>query len=139
MLTVTKSFEFSACHRLFRSDWSAERNAEVFGKCANPNGHGHNYRLEVSVTGPVEEETGMILDTNRLQRIVEEAVIQDVDHKNLNLDVDWLVGKMTSMEVLLEVFWTRLDTAIAQEAPSVRLCRLTLRETARNFATKEVR
>ena len=137
MLTLAKTFEFSASHRLFRPDWSPEKNLEIFGKCANINGHGHNYKLEVSVRGPISSETGMILDARLLHSIVQNRVLADIDHKNLDRDVDWLSGQITSVETIIQGMWDRLAPIIQYEAPPARLARLCLWETSRIFATRE--
>src|SRR5690349_3453313 len=94
-LSLCKTFEFSAAHRLFRPEWSDEQNAKAFGKCANPSGHGHNYRLEVSVSGEIEPLTGMVMDASILQQLVNEVLLDELDHKNLDVDVPWLRGKMS--------------------------------------------
>ena len=121
---------FSAAHRLFRADWSEERNAEVFGDCSNPNWHGHNYEVEVSVEGPVDPETGFVMDLKRLKDLIERRVIADVDHKNLNTEVPWLEGINPSTENVVVAIWNRL----AQELPhGVRLAEVVLRETPRNW------
>ncbi|HXG00982.1 MAG TPA: 6-carboxytetrahydropterin synthase, partial [Bacteroidota bacterium] len=90
MVYITRKEHFSASHRLFNEQWSDEKNFEVFGKCANPNGHGHNYEIEVTVAGVPPKETGMVMDLKRLSDIINEEIIERVDHKHLNLDVDFL-------------------------------------------------
>src|SRR6185312_8617358 len=97
-LTITRSFQFCAGHRLHRPDWSDEKNREIFGLCSNPAGHGHNYELEVSVTGPLDGETGMIMNLRELKELVRERVIGEVDHKNLNVDVPWMRGVIPTTE-----------------------------------------
>lgn len=136
MLTITRSFEFCAGHRLHRPDWSEEKNREVFGLCSNPNGHGHNYRLEVSVTGPVDPDTGMILNLRQLKAIVRERLISEVDHKNLNLDVEWMKGKNPTTEVFAECIWGRLLDLLAKEAPQAKLHQIVLHETPNNKVTR---
>src|SRR5512132_650261 len=89
---VTRRLHFSAAHRLGRAEWSQERNEAVFGLCASPNWHGHNYELDVTVEGAVDAETGFVLDLKILRELVEGRVILDVDHRNLNLDVEWMRG-----------------------------------------------
>ena len=126
---VTRRVHFSAAHRLFRAEWSDERNEEVFGGCANPNWHGHNYELDVTVEGPVDEETGYVMDLKLLRDAVEQHVIDDVDHRNLNLDVPWLAGVIPTTENLVVAIWER----IVDELPAgVRLARIVLHETPRN-------
>src|SRR5688572_32455241 len=98
VVRATRRVHFSAAHRLHRSDWSEERNREVFGDCANPNWHGHNYELDVTVEGPVDPETGFVMDLKDLKELVERRVLVDVDHKNLNTEVRWLEGINPSTE-----------------------------------------
>ncbi len=127
---ITRLVHFSAAHRLFRADWSDERNAAVFGDCSNPNWHGHNYELEVSVAGPVDQETGFVMDLKRLKELVEQRVIADVDHKNLNTEVPWLEGVNPSTENVAVAIWDRLEDGLPEE---VRLVKVLLRETPRNW------
>lgn len=131
---VTRRLHFSAAHRLFRSDWSDERNREVFGDCANPNWHGHNYELDVTVEGEVDPETGYVMDLKSLKSLVQEKVIGELDHRNLNLEVRWLEGVNPTTENVVVAIWGRLEP----ELPAgVQLCRLTLRETPRNYVEYE--
>lgn len=126
---VTRSVHFSAAHRLFRPEWSDERNAEVFGDCSNPNWHGHNYELDVTVEGPVDPETGYVMDLKELRDLVNARVVDDVDHRNLNVEVPWLEGVVPTTENLVVAIWDRLAPAIPSPA---RLARLVLHETPRN-------
>ena len=126
---VTRHLHFSAAHRLHSPELSDERNREVFGLCNSPNWHGHNYELEVTVEGEIDPATGYVFDLGRLKRVVEEAVIQDLDHRNLNVDVAWLEGIIPSTENLVVAIWKRIVPAL----PEARLVRLVLRETPRNF------
>jgi 6-pyruvoyltetrahydropterin/6-carboxytetrahydropterin synthase len=126
---ASRRVHFSAAHRLFRADWSDERNAAVFGDCSNPNWHGHNYELEVTVEGPVDAETGFVMDLKRLKDLVEERVVADVDHKNLNLEVPWLEGVIPSTENVAVAIWQRL---VDRLPGSVRLAKVLLQETPRN-------
>lgn len=127
---ITRRTHFSAAHRLFRTDWSDERNREVFGDCSNPNWHGHNYELDVTVEGEVDPETGFVMDLKALKERVTQLVIDDVDHKNLNLEVDWLRGVNPSTENLVVAIWERLAPALPS---GVDLVRLVLWETPRNY------
>lgn len=136
MLLLTKIFDFCASHRLYREDWDLQKNLAVFGKCANPNGHGHNYRLHVSVGGNINPETNMILDASLLSAIVEESVINDLDHKNLNLDVPWLNNILPSVEGVIEKIWQRLAPAISAAEPNAELVELRLEETRRIYAIR---
>ena len=127
---VTRRLHFSAAHRLHRADWSAEQNEEVFGLCASPNWHGHNYELDVTLEGPIDPDTGFVYDLKRLRELVEERVVLDVDHRNLNLDVPWMAGVIPTTENLVVAIWDR----IADRLPAaVTLARLVLYETPRNF------
>ena len=127
---VTVKTHFSAAHRLYRGDWSDARNEEVFGACSNPNGHGHNYELEVAVEGPIDEATGMILDMKALKTLIAEEIILRVDHKHLNLDVPFLKDIIPTAENLAVAFWNVLEPKI----PAGRLHEIRLQETERNVA-----
>ena len=127
---VTRRMHFSAAHRLFRREWSDKHNTSVFGDCSNPNWHGHNYELEVTVLGPVDPETGYVVDLKELRDFVQARVVDDVDHKNLNLDVRWMKGILPSTENLVVAIWNRLVDGLPA---SVRLERVRLKETPRNF------
>ena len=113
------------------SEWSSEKNAEIFGGCANPNWHGHNYELDITVEGPVDEETGFVMDLKALKDLVNERVVDDLDHRNVNLDVPWMEGVMPSTENLVVKIWERIQPLIE---PPVELKRLVLWETPRNRA-----
>jgi 6-pyruvoyltetrahydropterin/6-carboxytetrahydropterin synthase len=128
-VSITRTLHFSAAHRLSRSDWSEERNREVFGDCSNVNWHGHNYELEVTVEGELDPETGYVMDLKRLKDVVREAVVRDVDHRNLNLDVAWLQGTIPTTENLVVAIWERLSPRLDS---GVKLRRLVLSETPRN-------
>lgn len=127
---ITKRVHFCAAHRLENPDWSEERNREVFGLCANPNWHGHNYNLEVTVEAELNPETGFVMDLVDLRDLVEREVLEDLDHKNLNLDVEWMRGVITSTENLVVGIWRRLETPLPE---GVTLSRLVLWETDRNY------
>ena len=111
---ITRRLHFSAAHRLGREDWSEAKNREVFGLCSNPNWHGHNYEIDVSVEGPIDRETGYVLDLKALRDLVEERVIRDLDHRNLNVDVGWLQGVNPTTENLVVAIWNRLAAARLQ-------------------------
>ena len=105
MIYITRRERFSAAHKLFREDWSEEKNMEVFGRCSNPNWHGHNYELFVTVKGEINPKTGFLIDLRDLKNLIKAHVIDKLDHKNVNLDVDFMKGKMASTEVLaVEIF-----------------------------------
>ena len=132
-VSVTRRVHFSAAHRLYRPEWSEERNRKVFGDCANANWHGHNYELDVTVEGEVDGETGYVLDLKRLRDLVHAAVIQDVDHRNLNLDVDWMSENPTTENMVVAI-WERIRPRLPE---GVELKRLVLRETPRNYVEYE--
>ena len=127
---ITRRLHFSAAHRLSRDEWSQERNEQVFGLCASPNWHGHNYELDVTVEGEIDAETGFVLDLKDLKELVEARVVVDVDHRNLNLDVEWLEDVIPTTENLVVAIWHRL----VDELPGdMTLVRLVLWETPRNY------
>lgn len=130
-VTVSRSAHFNAAHRLYRKDWDDERNAEIFGKCNNPNYHGHNYELIVSVTGNIDPETGYVIDIKILKDIIAQEVEAPFDHKNLNLDVPEFADLNPTAENIAVVIWNRIHTRIA---PEMEL-EVTLYETPRNFVT----
>ena len=128
MMIVTARLTFSAAHRLHNPDRDAAWNRETYDKCDNPGGHGHNYALEVSVSGPIDPETGMVIDLKRLKDIMRDRVIDRVDHRNLNTDVDFLRGVVPTAENLARCFWQQLAPAI----PNGELYEIVLEETERN-------
>lgn len=134
-VTVTRRLHFSAAHRVHNPAMSDEENRRVFGKCNNPNWHGHNYVLDVSVTGTLDERTGYVIDLSRVKQIVEERVIQHVDHRNLNLEVEFLRGVIPTTENVVVAFWRELEPALAP----ARLTKLVLWETVNNHVEYEGR
>lgn len=114
MIYITRRERFTAAHRLFKEEYSDEENMEVFGKCSNPNWHGHNYQLFVTVKGEINPETGFLINLVDLKNIIREKIIAKVDHKNLNLEVDFLDGKFTSTEVIAVAIWKELENSIEQ-------------------------
>ena len=110
---VTRRVHFSAAHRLHNPEFSETRNREIFGLCNNPNWHGHNYVLEVSVRGQVEQRTGYVLDLARLKEVVTKEIVDKVDHRNLNLDVEFMHGIIPTTENLVVGIWKILQPAIA--------------------------
>ncbi len=130
-LTIYRKAHFNAAHRLYRKDWSDEKNDEVFGKCNNPNYHGHNYQLIVGITGEIDKETGYLIDIKILKQIIKEEVEDALDHKNLNLDVPEFKELNPTMENIAVVIWNKLRKKIDPKYDiSVKLF-----ETPRNFAT----
>ena len=114
MIYITRKAHFCASHRLYNPEWSDDKNDVVFGKCNNPNGHGHNYDLEVTVAGSLPPETGMVMDLKKLADIIEEEIVEKVDHKHLNLDVDFLRGIIPTAENMAIVFWKILERKITE-------------------------
>ena len=100
MIYITRKEHFNAAHKLHRNDWSEEKNLEVFGKCANANWHGHNYNLYVTVKGVPNHETGFVVDLKLLSTLIKVQITDELDHKNINMDVAWMIGKMASTEIL---------------------------------------
>ena len=127
---ITRRLHFSAAHRLASPDLSDDENRRVFGDCANPNWHGHNYELEVTVAGPVDPETGYVMDLKDLKDLVNGRVVDDLDHRNLNLDVPWLEGVVPTTENLAVRIWERLAAHIPEPAA---LDRVVLWETPRHW------
>ena len=132
-VSVFRKEHFNAAHKLNCLQWSDAQNEKEFGKCANPNWHGHNYDLFVTVKGEPQPETGFCIDLKYLSDIIEERVTDKLDHKNLNIDVDFMQGKMASCEVLVMEFWKILAPAVKEITPRGSLYKLTLYETPRNF------
>ncbi len=113
MIYITRRERFNAAHRLFKKEYSDAENLEVFGKCSNPNWHGHNYELFVTVKGEMNPETGFLVNLKALSQLIREKVIQKIDHKNINLEVDFMQGKMASTENLAIGIWNQLNEEIA--------------------------
>ncbi|MEI9955438.1 MAG: 6-carboxytetrahydropterin synthase [Ferruginibacter sp.] len=130
MVYITRIEHFNAAHKLFNPNWSREKNEEVFGKCANENWHGHNFELYVTLKGEPDPETGFVYDVKRLSIIVKEHVIDKLDHKNLNVDVDFMSGKICSIENLVIGIWNQLEPHLPA---AVKLHSLKLYETPRIF------
>ena len=128
-VTVTRRLHFNAAHRVHNPALSDEENARLFGKCNNPNWHGHNYMLDVSVAGPVNPVTGYVLDLGDLKRIVEQHVIEPADHRNLNLEVEFMRGRIPTAENIVVAIWSVLAPHVAP----ARLVRLVLWETPHNY------
>lgn len=134
MLTITRRATFAAGHRLYRPDWDDAHNLEVFGACANPGGHGHNYTIEVTVTGALDPASGMIVDLTWLKQVIQRELLDHVDHRNLNRDVPFLHDLNPTAENLVVAFFRRLHGPISERA---HLLRLQLTETENNVATYE--
>ena len=128
-VTVTRRLQFNAAHRVHNPTLSEEENLRLFGKCNNPNWHGHNYTLDVSVRGAIEARTGYVYDLGALKRLVEERVVDRIDHKNFNLDVDFMRDVIPTSENIIVAIWRELAPAIQP----AHLVRLVLWETPNNY------
>ncbi|AHM62450.1 6-pyruvoyl-tetrahydropterin synthase [Flammeovirgaceae bacterium 311] len=133
MVHISRKEHFNAAHKLYNPAWSAEKNTEVFGPCANANWHGHNFELIVTVKGKPDPETGFVVDLKKLSTLIRESVIDKLDHKNLNEDVDFMKGKMASCENLIMEIWKILDEPVTDLTPYGKLYSLRLYETPRNY------
>ena len=131
MVYLTRRERFNAAHRIFREEWSDEKNMEVFGKCSNPNWHGHNYVLFVTVKGEIDPEIGYVVNLKTLSELIREQIIDKLDHRNLNLEVDFMKGKMASTENLAIAIWEELDPHI--QKLGIKLHRIKIEETENNF------
>ncbi len=127
---ITRLESFSAAHRLFKAELSDEENFRLFGPCSNPSGHGHNYRLAVTVSGSIDGDTGMVLNLKTLHDLIQASILDKVDHRNLNLEVDFLTGVQPTTENLARAFFHELESRL----PTGRLQRVLVQETDKNSA-----
>ncbi len=130
MVYLTRIEHFNAAHKLYNPAWDKERNEVVFGKCANENWHGHNYELHVTIKGELVEDTGFLFDVKILSLLINQLVLEKLDHKNLNLDVDFLKEKMCSTENIAIAIWQQLHPHLS---PGIKLHCIKLYETPRIF------
>lgn len=128
-VTISRKAHFNAAHRLFNPDWSDEKNLRVFGKCSNPNFHGHNYELIVSITGEINPETGFVMNLDELKQIILEEVDDYLDHKNLNVEIPEFKSLNPTVENISVVIWNR----IREKLDANLKLKITLFETPRNF------
>ncbi|MHC1708328.1 MAG: 6-pyruvoyl tetrahydropterin synthase family protein [Bacteroidales bacterium] len=131
MFYLTRREHFNAAHRLYRPEYSDEKNLEIFGKCSNPNWHGHNYNLFVTVTGNLNPETGFVINLKTLSQIIKNQVIDKIDHKNINLEVDFMKDKMASTEVLAKAIFDVLLEPVRQAGG--KLFSVRIEETENNI------
>jgi 6-pyruvoyltetrahydropterin/6-carboxytetrahydropterin synthase len=131
MMHITRRERFNAAHRLFRADWSDEKNLGVFGKCSNPNWHGHNYVLYVTVKGKINPETGFVVNLKNLSLLIRKKVIDKLDHKNLNLEVDFMQGKIVSTENIAIAIWGELYEEVLKIGGELHCVKLV--ETENNY------
>ncbi len=129
MVYATRRETFSAAHRLYNPELSDEKNLEIYGKCSNPNWHGHNYQLEVVIAGEIDPATGYLIDLKLLKKIIHEYVIGKVDHKNLNTETDFMKGVIPTAENICIEIWNQLEDKI----PSGRLYSVKIYETENNY------
>lgn len=132
-ILVSRKEHFCAAHKLHNPNWSKEKNLEVFGPCANENWHGHNFDLVVTVKGEPDPETGFVVELKALSRLIKTNIIDKVDHKNLNLEVEFMEGKMASCENLVFEIWKILEPEVKDLGPNANLHSLRLYETPNNF------
>jgi 6-pyruvoyltetrahydropterin/6-carboxytetrahydropterin synthase len=132
MVYLTRRERFNSAHRLFNPNFTDDENYALYGKCANPNWHGHNYELFITVKGLVDANTGMVINLKALSNVVNELVIDKMDHKNLNLEVDFLKDKITSSEMIIKSIWDVLAPAIIELGAELHKLKLT--ETENNYA-----
>jgi len=132
MIYITRRERFNAAHRLFRPDYSDEKNFEIFGKCSNPNWHGHNYELFVTLKGEVDLETGFLVNLKTLSKLIREQVITKLDHKNINLEVDFMQDKLASTENLAVGIWYELEKGVATLGAELHCVKVS--ESENNYA-----
>jgi 6-pyruvoyltetrahydropterin/6-carboxytetrahydropterin synthase len=133
MVHVSRKEHFNAAHKLYNPEWSKEKNSDVFGPCANENWHGHNFDLIVTVKGLPDPETGFVIDLKKLSILIRLEVIDKLDHKNLNLDVDFMAGKLASCEILVIEIWKILAPKISSISKYGVMHSIRLYETPRNY------
>ena len=131
MVYITRRETFSAAHRLSRNEWDEKKNKEMFGKCANPNWHGHNYNLYVTVKGEISTQTGFVANLSEIGNILKTKVIDKVDHKNLNMDVDFLKDKMPTTEILAIEIWKQIEGPINKLGCTLHCVKI--QETEKNY------
>ena len=131
MVYITRRERFNAAHRLFREDWSDEKNLKVFGKCSNPHWHGHNYELFVTVKGEVNSETGFVINLKDLSHLLQNKIIDKIDHRNINIEVDFMKGIISSTENLAIAIWNEIEADI--KTLEAELESIKIYETENNF------
>ncbi|MFN8207760.1 MAG: 6-carboxytetrahydropterin synthase [Bacteroidales bacterium] len=131
MIYITRRERFNAAHRLYRDDWDDQRNLKVFGKCSNPNWHGHNYELFVTVKGEVDPQLGYLIDLKNLSELIREVIVDKLDHKNVNLEVEFMHGRMASTENLAMAIWEQLENPVLNMGAALHCVKLC--ETENNY------
>lgn len=133
MIYVSRKEHFNAAHKLYNPSWSKEKNEEVFGACANEYWHGHNFELIVTVKGNPDPDTGFVVDLKKLGDLIKTSIINKVDHRNLNMDVDFMKDKLPSCENLIVEFWKIIELELPKITSTAKLHYLKLIETPKNF------
>jgi 6-pyruvoyltetrahydropterin/6-carboxytetrahydropterin synthase len=131
MIYITRREVFNAAHRVYKEDWSDNKNLEVYGKCSNPNWHGHNYALYVTVKGNIRPDFGYVADLKSVSEIIRKRIIEKIDHKNINLEVDFMKGRIASTENMAIAIWEELEVPIRQLGAELHCIKL--EETENNF------
>ena len=131
MIYITRREIFNAAHRVYREDWSDKKNLEAFGKCSNPQWHGHNYTLYITIKGNIQEDLGYVADLKAVSKIIQEHIIEKIDHKNINLEVDFMKGKIASTENIAIAIWEELERPIRELGAELHCVKL--EETENNF------
>ena len=131
MIYLTRRERFSAAHRLFRADWDDRKNTEVYGRCSNPSWHGHNYNLYVTVKGEIRPDLGYVVDIKTLSALIREAVTDKLDHRNINLEVEFMKNRLASTENIAIAIWEELEPHV--KMLGVELHRIKIEETENNF------
>ena len=131
MIYLTRRERFSAAHRMFRQDWSDEKNREVFGKCSNPNWHGHNYVLWVTVKGEPSDNHGFVINIDILKKIIQDKIIMKIDHRNMNIEVEFMKGKIATTENLAIAIWNELKQPVEKEGAKLHCIKI--EETENNM------
>jgi len=124
MIYLTRRERFSSAHRMFKEEWSDEENEKVYGKCSNPLWHGHNYTLFVTVKGDVDKTLGFVMNSNRLKEIILEKIISKLDHRNMNIETDFMAGKVATTENLAIGIWNELEESISKEGAQLHCVRI---------------
>lgn len=132
MVYITRRETFNAAHRLFRKEWDDEKNARIFGKCSNPNWHGHNYVLYVTIKGNLDPETGFLVNLKDLSSLIKDKVVNKLDHKNMNLEVDFMKNRIPSTENLAVAIWEELQQDVSDLGANLHCIKIA--ETEKNFA-----
>jgi 6-pyruvoyltetrahydropterin/6-carboxytetrahydropterin synthase len=131
MIYLTRRETFNSAHRLFNAKWDDKKNEEVYGKCSNPNWHGHNYELFVTIKGDIDPELGFVVNLKKLSLIIKRKVINKVDHKNINIEVDFMQGKLASTENFAIAIWEELEPGIKEMG--IELHCIKIQETENNI------